>query len=313
MSSTFTQPLLPQSRNTTHHHHHHHHHHQQYKKWFSMSSPSSRRRNLIGLCLVSLLCILLLFTTTNSSSNSSAATGLARPHYITPDQYSHRFGNRFNQVADPASPDWPAKKLQLLADLNGNHLDRSGSNTNNNHQLPRMGPLKRIAEVLSEQREILDAELIGFPFPEQKALADFTPATGGQPRRSIVITTWRSGSTFLGDILNALPGNFYHYEPLLDFGTVQVRDEPLASKAIGNLKNLLNCDYQPMREYLDFGEEHVYLLQHNTRLWNQCQDHPHLCWRPRFLSPFCKLFPLQSMKVVRLRLAIAERLLEDKR
>lgn len=45
---------------------------------------------------------------------------------------------------------------------------------------------------------------------DAKSLDDLTLETGGQPIRSIIISTWRSGSTFLGDILNAMPGNFYH-------------------------------------------------------------------------------------------------------
>lgn len=251
---------------------------------------SSRRANIIGLFLISIVCILLLLSTNTNNSNHSS------PSYITAEN------NRFNNV--PAPSEWSPKKYQYLSDPNGNA---------DQQQPPRIGPLKRIAEVLAEQREFLDAELIGFPFPDKTALANYTMETGGQPIRSVVITTWRSGSTFLGDILNTLPGNYYHYEPLLDFDIVQVRDEPLASKAIRNLKHLLHCDYARMEQYLEFGEEHTYLFKHNTRLWRQCLDHPHLCWRPRFLSPFCKLFPWQSMKVVRLRLAIAARLLEDDR
>ena len=30
----------------------------------------------------------------------------------------------------------------------------------------------------------------------------------------IIVTTWRSGSTFLGSLLNAYPGTFYSFEPL---------------------------------------------------------------------------------------------------
>jgi hypothetical protein len=69
---------------------------------------------------------------------------------------------------------------------------------------------------------------------------------GGTPVRSLIITTWRSGSTFLGDVLNSHPGNYYHYEPLLDYDIVQIRGEPLASGAIRNLRNLLNCNYTNM-------------------------------------------------------------------
>ena len=33
-------------------------------------------------------------------------------------------------------------------------------------------------------------------------------------RQILVATTWRSGSTFLGDLLNHYPGVFYYFEPL---------------------------------------------------------------------------------------------------
>jgi len=45
---------------------------------------------------------------------------------------------------------------------------------------------------------------------------------GGQPIRSAILTSWRSGSTFLGAALSSPPGGFYHYEPFLSFGIVQV-------------------------------------------------------------------------------------------
>lgn len=65
--------------------------------------------------------------------------------------------------------------------------------------------------------------------------------------------------------------------------------------------------------YLEYGQEHTWLFTHNTQLWDRCVVHPHLCWLPQFLSPFCSLFPFQSMKVVRLRLQLIQHLLADPR
>ena len=79
-----------------------------------------------------------------------------------------------------------------------------------------------------------------------RSLEDLVPDMNGTPVRSLIITTWRSGSTFLGDILNNHPGNYYHYEPLLDYGEIQIRGEPLATGAIKNLRKLLNCNYTDM-------------------------------------------------------------------
>jgi len=176
-----------------------------------------------------------------------------------------------------------------------------------------------IEDVLNFQRQQLADEMQYYEYPngrfgvDAKNLRELTPETGGAPMRSVIISTWRSGSTFLGDVLNALPGNYYHYEPLLTYDIVQIRGPPNDNKAIKSLKKLLRCDYTNMQEYLEFGQTHNYLFTHNTRLWNQCHLFPNFCYQPKFLEPFCKLFPLQSMKVVRLRLKIAARLLEDTR
>lgn len=85
-----------------------------------------------------------------------------------------------------------------------------------------------------------------------RLLSDLVPELGGQPLRNIIITTWRSGSTFLGDILNSHPGNYYHYEPLLDYDIVQIRGPPHADSALGVLRSLLNCSYTGLSKYYKF-------------------------------------------------------------
>ncbi|XP_050298026.1 carbohydrate sulfotransferase 5 isoform X2 [Anthonomus grandis grandis] len=168
-----------------------------------------------------------------------------------------------------------------------------------------------IKEIINHQRNRLKRDLYGYKLPGNLNLSDLTLDTGGQPIRTVIITTWRSGSTFLGDIINALPGNYYHYEPLLDYGIVQIRGPPYADSALAVLKSLLNCDYTDLTRYLEFGMSHIYLFTHNKRLWSQCDAYPDYCWDPDFLNEFCKLFPFQSMKTVRMRLKLAEELLQD--
>ncbi|XP_031358473.1 carbohydrate sulfotransferase 5-like [Photinus pyralis] len=163
-------------------------------------------------------------------------------------------------------------------------------------------------DIIKQHAAIIEKETSDYSFPNNLELQNFTLSTGGRPLRNIIITTWRSGSTFLGDIMNAIPGNYYHYEPLLHFGIVQIRGPPYGDEAVKTLKKLLNCDYTDLDNYLAYGKTHIYLFTHNKRLWNVCAKY---CWDPTFLREFCKLFPFQSMKVVRLRLALAEELLKD--
>jgi len=77
-------------------------------------------------------------------------------------------------------------------------------------------------------------------------LEDLVMEKGGRPMRSIILTSWRSGSTFLGDVVNAHPANFYHYEPLLDYGIVQIRGSPLAEESLTRILSLLNCEYKEL-------------------------------------------------------------------
>ncbi|XP_023716466.1 carbohydrate sulfotransferase 5 isoform X2 [Cryptotermes secundus] len=196
-------------------------------------------------------------------------------------------------------------------------ISRTFQSWSNSEMEPENNFTSEIEEVVSEQQRLIAEEMLGYPYPagryniSARSLEELVPDMNGTPVRSLIITTWRSGSTFLGDVLNSHPGNYYHYEPLLDYDIVQIRGEPLASGAIRNLRNLLNCNYTNMEHYLNYGKEHVWLFNHNTRLWDQCQQHPSLCWLPEFLNSFCRLFPFQSMKVVRLRLSLVEELLED--
>ncbi|CAH0384583.1 unnamed protein product [Bemisia tabaci] len=171
---------------------------------------------------------------------------------------------------------------------------------------------QEIKKVLQETREDIQEELFGYHYPPGISAEKLIPEKGGKPLQSVIITTWRSGSTFLGDVLQSVPATMYHYEPLLDFDILQIRGAPIAGVALKRLKKLLTCNYTGLEEdYLSYGQEHTWLLEHNFRLWNKCTVRPYLCWEPQFLSPFCKLFPFQIMKVVRVRLSLVEELLED--
>ena len=58
------------------------------------------------------------------------------------------------------------------------------------------------------------------------------------------MTSWRSGSTLMGELLNSIPDSFYSYEPLLLFGINRIyNDSNLVSTAVNVIKNILNCNY----------------------------------------------------------------------
>lgn len=170
-----------------------------------------------------------------------------------------------------------------------------------------------IEKILEKTRAKIKFDLwdYNFTYSGVQKLKDLILESGGKPIRNIIISTWRSGTTFLGEVLNAMPGNYYHYEPLLKYEIIQIRGPPHADMAISTIKNMLKCDYRGMEDYFEYGKTHLHQFSHNTRLWDHCKYKKELCFEANFTEKFCKLFPFQSMKVVRLRLRLIEDILES--
>ncbi|CAG9575652.1 unnamed protein product [Danaus chrysippus] len=171
-----------------------------------------------------------------------------------------------------------------------------------------------IEKIIDKTRIKIRHELLVYNFTHSgvKKLEDLVMESGGQPLRSLIISTWRSGTTFLGEVLNSVPGNFYHYEPFLNYGIVQIRGTPESDNVLKTIKKMFLCQYDDMNDYFEYGKSHWHQFSHNTRLWDHCKFKKELCTDPDFTSRFCRLFPFQSMKVVRVRLRLIKQLLLDK-
>jgi len=135
-------------------------------------------------------------------------------------------------------------------------------------------------------------------------------------RQILIATTWRSGSTFLGDLLNHYKGTFYYFEPLHYYSSIKdlktVQSEPEFLKSLYtcnfNSENLgfLNHVSQPPNKFI--------FENHNFRLWNSCHSllpHSAMCFMPDYLQHVCPLFPIKLIKTVRLRVRKVEKLLQD--
>ena len=54
------------------------------------------------------------------------------------------------------------------------------------------------------------------------------------------MTSWRSGSTLMGELLNSIPDSFYSYEPLALFEINRIyNDSNLVSTAVNVIKSIL--------------------------------------------------------------------------
>ena len=134
-------------------------------------------------------------------------------------------------------------------------------------------------------------------------------------RHIVIVTTWRSGSTFLGDLLNHYKGVFYYFEPLHYYA--QEKDKVLQTRT-DFLSSLLKCQFN--KENLGFLHHaqkpaNKFLFKnHNFRMWNSCQNvlpNDMMCYLPEYLNKACPLYPIKLIKTVRLQLEETEQLIKD--
>lgn len=125
---------------------------------------------------------------------------------------------------------------------------------------------------------------------------------------SVVLSTWGTGSTFLVDILNSLPGNHPHFEPLQFMGNVRVHDSSKSVEAFYVMRQILKCNYTGLEgQYTSLDK----LVVSNNRSSRICKFIPKMCMNPKVLSAFCRVFPFQSMNLLRLPVEYSEPLLAD--
>ncbi|CBY20999.1 unnamed protein product [Oikopleura dioica] len=86
----------------------------------------------------------------------------------------------------------------------------------------------------------------------KKSFNDFSTKRGVEKQRqtkgTVLLTYYRSGSSFLGQLFNQNPEVFYHFEPLFPFTRDCSSDSPaFKNEKIENLERILACDMPNMR------------------------------------------------------------------
>ena len=106
-----------------------------------------------------------------------------------------------NSLKNPMHYGAAITKMRLALELGDQEVDIS------NYR-----PQKTVSKSVQDSEDILSKHKIHLDNAPNYFLGDSIPAN--KAKHILVITSWRSGSTFLGDILNHYPGTFYSFEPL---------------------------------------------------------------------------------------------------
>ena len=190
--------------------------------------------------------------------------------------------------------------------------------------LPAMSNIVKqnyISELVTKERMFINENLLNYPTLKLSNLRRNIMEKGGRPTTSLLVSSWRSGSSFVGQILSSHPVSLYHYEPLHQYGLVRLRSGAVADRAVSLVSSLLHCEYSGLEQFLGYQRTQAsWCYAQNKRLWASCTrggvngtGSQAVCFQPQFAAQFCQLFPFQAVKTVRLRLSLTESLIQDQR
>ena len=132
-----------------------------------------------------------------------------------------------------------------------------------------------------------------------------------EARHFLIVSSYRSGSSFLGDLLNHYRGTFYSFEPL-HYNENKIRKSKLSDaeknkEYIDMIVQVFKC--KPETGYFQHAHEKRYIFQHNFRFWNVCENiakrtstkkDVRPCYSPDIYFKMCQMLPIRLIKTVRL-------------
>lgn len=141
---------------------------------------------------------------------------------------------------------------------------------------------------------------------EREFLQKHSFSFNSTPIRVLILSNWKSGSSFLGNTLSRInpSSTFSIFEPLHQIGVTKIRDSNVANPHIERLAKFLRCNID--QEFINYTQNHHYLLPQNWII--HCLKYPRHCMDSEFLNLYCKLHPIMLMKVLRLSLNLIETL-----
>ncbi|KAF7490204.1 Carbohydrate sulfotransferase 1 [Sarcoptes scabiei] len=129
--------------------------------------------------------------------------------------------------------------------------------------------------------------------------------------RILLISYFRSGSSFIGDLLQQNWKSFYTFEPL-HYMTRQTRigDNNL-TEAINLIDDIYRCDFKTNSSYIHWLESNQFLIRWNHFFWNICKLlSTNMCFDDFLMKQVCIRSKYNLIKTVRLKIRHIESLLQ---
>ncbi|XP_070376949.1 uncharacterized protein [Dermacentor albipictus] len=127
-----------------------------------------------------------------------------------------------------------------------------------------------------------------------KLFADAYPQEEPKKVRGILeVAYFRSGSSFLGQLLSANPRTFYHFEPLRTLSAGSRLSGKAALRGLDYIADFFSCIFANHADHLRLAMKFPHPFRQNSYLWNACAGVKRICLDPEFLNAVCKTAPTQ--------------------
>ncbi|XP_077557336.1 carbohydrate sulfotransferase 3-like isoform X2 [Haemaphysalis longicornis] len=150
------------------------------------------------------------------------------------------------------------------------------------------------------ETETWDSSLEGkLPAAFERALKTYSAVAQADVKIVLLVAYYRSGSTFVGELLSSGARTFYHFEPLMPF-TVSGRIRPGRQRhAFELLDELVRCRMQNVPLYTVWLENHIEYVEKNHFLAEVCEG-GQSCTSPAHMAALCSRAEQQVLKFTRL-------------
>ncbi|KAF2352117.1 Sulfotransferase domain [Trinorchestia longiramus] len=165
--------------------------------------------------------------------------------------------------------------------------------------------------LLKEQRQLLDAKLQGCALHSSldvKNKSELIPSEGGHPIQNLIVSTWRSGSSFLASVVSENVGTFLLYEPLI---WLDISPKPKTSSLGNFIDELFHCNFTNKDSFFKTMNQRKWVNTMNKQFWTVCKKDVRTCITESYHEGACKLFPFVLIKTVRLLMNETYQLLEN--
>ena len=139
-------------------------------------------------------------------------------------------------------------------------------------------------------------------------LKHFAVYNGTNQTKVLIVAYFRSGSSFLGDLLQQNWKTFYTFEPFHYMTRHSRIDGANITTAYSMINSLYDCDFSQNSFYVKWINKNKHLIRWNKFLWSICKFRSDTCYSDTSLRDVCQRSRYNVIKVVRLRMKHLEAL-----